>query len=79
MGVHASQRHGMRFTSSKPDGMVKQATDIDTPCIRERRALIAGGLAGAALPAGFKGVDPFGRVWGAAPTQSVHECHYVVY
>lgn len=28
----------------------------------KRRAFFAGGLAGAALPAGLKGAGPFGRV-----------------
>ena len=38
----------------------------------ERRTLFAGGLAGAALPAGFKGAGPFGGVWGATPTNTAH-------
>ena len=38
----------------------------------ERRTLFAGGLAGAALPAGFKGAGPFGGVWGVTPTSTAH-------
>ena len=36
----------------------------------ERRGYFAGGLAGAALPAGLKGAGPFGGGWGAAPTKT---------
>ena len=59
-------------------GIVKRYIRRDTPCIRERRVSLAGGLAGAALPAGFKGAGPFGRAWGAAPTNTIHGCYHVV-
>ncbi|MEM8534073.1 MAG: hypothetical protein AAGF95_24720 [Chloroflexota bacterium] len=43
------------------------------------QALFAGGLAGAALPAGFKGAGPFGRAWGAAPTKPARWCHHTIH
>ncbi|NOK76086.1 MAG: hypothetical protein GFH24_608310n74 [Chloroflexi bacterium AL-N5] len=36
--------------------------------ILQRQVSFAGGLAGAALPAGFQGTGPLGGMWGAAPT-----------
>ena len=40
------------------------------PVSIEQWDFFAGGLAGAALPAGFKGAGPFDGVWGAAPTKT---------
>ncbi|MEM8533613.1 MAG: hypothetical protein AAGF95_22415 [Chloroflexota bacterium] len=51
---------------------VEQYEHAEAPWMVERRGYLAGGLAGAALPAGFKGEVPFGRVWGAAPTKTSH-------
>lgn len=48
--------------------VVKQEECVAAPWEFRRRACFAGGLAGATPPAGLKGAGPFGRVWGAAPT-----------